>query len=305
MDSLRQIERTNPRKKHHLLKCVLAGCLFCYIIMSIKFDSEILEGKEEGRKLLRTKDRNHFVNRAENNSYWHHPLLQFEYVYSMDYLIDMAFSERNRCTLYPRCILFGCCSKELLVGVEVHFRDIEDKVESHDSTGRFACMFAGNCNYSIPLSDRIGHHPMLGKTLTKAILAKMIAKLSPTHPKEYEALKARPEFKVLYMSMAKTWQHLTDGSSNQGSPRDGLAYIRDYGFLAFENITEGRKNDIFYPKSTFAEGRNALYVFARFLEVQQGWLYNYYVFLDDDTDWQGRSISIHDNYLQNCKQGVG
>jgi hypothetical protein len=47
------------------------------------------------------------------------------------------------------------------------------------------------------------------------------------------------------------------------------------------------------------------YWFGRQLEIDQGWLYNYFIFLDEDLDWQGRSMyTFYETFLWNWQPAM-
>jgi hypothetical protein len=50
----------------------------------------------------------------------------------------------------------------------------------------------------------------------------------------------------------------------------------------FLSYSQKIANCVYFPKSTYGYGRMALYVTGRLMEVAQGWLYDYYIFTDDD-----------------------
>jgi hypothetical protein len=111
------------------------------------------------------------------------------------------FTERNRCILYPRCLLFGCCPSLLAEHMDVFFQN--------EAVNRpFACMFAGTCNYSVPFPERTKKlwTKLVGINVTAELVQEWLSKLPPTSPAAYRALRKRhqrEEFKVLYMTQAK------------------------------------------------------------------------------------------------------
>lgn len=61
---------------------------------------------------------------------------------------------------------------------------------------------------------------------------------------------------------------------------------------------------LFFPNSTYGLGRTALYLAARQLELSQGWLYDYFIFLDDDALIQSGSISAFEQHLHEWNPAV-
>ena len=49
----------------------------------------------------------------------------------------------------------------------------------------------------------------------------------------------------------------------------------------------------------------ALYLVARLLEIQQGWLYNYFVFTDDDADFAHGNVKSYELFLQLWQPAIG
>ena len=49
----------------------------------------------------------------------------------------------------------------------------------------------------------------------------------------------------------------------------------------------------------------ALYWTARLLEVHQGWLYNYIVFIDDDVDFGNGNLTHYEDFLRTWQPAVG
>ena len=63
--------------------------------------------------------------------------------------------------------------------------------------------------------------------------------------------------------------------------------------------------DLYFPASNFSYGRMALYWAARLLEVHQGWMYNYFVFLDDDVDFGNGNLTHYEDFLRTWQPAVG
>ncbi len=163
------------------------------------------------------------------------------------------------CRIYPRCLLYSCCSAGLLAATQASFEARVFVARDSRETSLFA-----------PLAVRMQRHPLQGVTLTKDSLAQGLASLLPTPPSALLALRTRREFRVLY---------LAQGDDHRASlPQWYLRNMKDLLYLSFRNVTA----DFFFPKSNLCEGRMALYLAGRLLEIQQGWLYDYFVFLDDD-----------------------
>ena len=137
---------------------------------------------------------------------------------------EITSSSKNRCTLYPRCLLFGCCSPSLLGYVEEYFA--ESSCGQHHQLNSFKCMRDHkSCSHDTPISERLSKLPIINDTLNHTYLFNKLAELPPTHPKVYHMLERRCVFKVLYLV--------------QGDYRDKLpAYMRSLGDLLYLSYKE-------------------------------------------------------------------
>ena len=182
-------------------------------------------------------------------------------------ITSLAFTSLNRCQLFPRCLLFQCCDKELEKHVYEYF-DLKRERSRKSFHGR---------NFSAPpMKNRMAQHSWLNLTLNKEEIASTILNLPPTSPKMYSELSFRSVIKILY---------LVQGDNRENIPPWYLA-MDDMIFLSYK-LSQNQSTILdhqvlYFPNSTLAEGRLALYVAARLLELSQGWLYNYFVLLDDD-----------------------
>ena len=179
-------------------------------------------------------------------------------------------SVENRCNLYPRCLLFQCCKPAL----QSHAIEYFASQREHASERLYSCMFSetSKCNYHMPMVDRMKGHPLLDTVITQDILYAQLAALPPTAPDVYDRLRHRKQFKVLY---------LAQGSIGRSKCSDFLKAMSDLMYLTFKE--ESREDgDFYFPKSIFAHGRLALNLAGRILEQRQGWVYDYFVFMDND-----------------------
>lgn len=174
----------------------------------------------------------------------------------LDALASIVLTSAGVCHFYPRCLLYSCCSAALLAATQSSF------------AARASA--APRASLSAPLAARMRGHPLVGLTITKESLARGLAALTPTPPSAFAALRTRREFRVLY---------LAQGDDHRAAlPQWYLRNMKDLLYLSFRNVTA----DFLFPDSNFGEGRLALYLAGRLLEIQQGWLYDYFIFLDDD-----------------------
>ena len=120
------------------------------------------------------------------------------------------------------------------------------------------------------LNERLADISLHNVTITRQMVEDGIAALPPTPPKAYKKLEECCDFRVLYLI--------------QGESRDTLPYrgMKDMIFLNYKS--NENKNDLYFPKSDFLYGRTAMYLAARLLEMSQGWLYDYFIFGDDDAE---------------------
>ena len=167
---------------------------------------------------------------------------------------DSVVLSAGVCLMYPRCLLYACCSLELLSASAL-------------SSSEPGMLYE---DINIPLNKRMTGHPLAKIIITREILVQGLASLKPTPQSAYETLRQRQDFRVLYLSQG-------DGDRSNLPPWY-LKNMKDLLYLSFRDV----EADLYYPKSNLCEGRMALYLAARMLESYQGWLYDYYVFLDDD-----------------------
>ena len=147
----------------------------------------------------------------------------------------------------------------------------------------YACMFATNpkyfCRYDLPLRKRMTEHPLLNVVITHQMLYDGLANLPPTPPAVYDRLEARSQFKVIYMT--------------QGHIRTSLPHwykgFTDLLFLSYKFQTN---TELYFPNSNLCAGLLALYLATRLLELRQGWLYNYFIVMDDDVELVEAGMSI-------------
>ena len=244
---------------------------------------------------------------------------------------ELMFGQANRCYLYPRCLLFQCCSSSPLQAVDrYHYNHNDSENTNSPNSSSSPSIMIHPClqsyHYFIDThyckhihthkshtSNRISSHPWINFTITTEILTKTIYYLPPTPIWMYTHLKARNihHFKVLYLiqgehrSLLPSWYSvITDNNdviflsykhteqpsytnntinssaNTSANTNTSTIYAQYYNHTQF---------NIYYPNSTFSQGRTALYAAGRLLELQQGWLYDYMIFLDDD-------ITLHSDY---------
>ena len=190
---------------------------------------------------------------------------------------ELVTTELNRKFFYPRCLLFDSCDARVraaaLKQLESSPPAVQDVV-SRNST----------------LETRMQGHPFLGQTLNASIVYSTLLALQPTHPLLYSATQPQGPFRVLYMSQGP----------KRGDIPSWYSQMADFIFLSYHEPPQGpdRYTSLFFPHSTFELGRSALYVSARLLELQQGWLYSYFVFLDDDVGLRTGSVAAFESELQ-------
>lgn len=149
-------------------------------------------------------DQNHFTDADEKGReefVYRNPMIQKLHKHSTsneNHYYKAILTDRNRCLLYPRCVLFGCCTSELTEHVELYF--------AHESSlHHFLCSFRKTCNFTIPFATRASKVFAYVAThnVTSELLASWLSILPPTSPKDYYELRSRKEFKILYMTQGK------------------------------------------------------------------------------------------------------
>jgi hypothetical protein len=179
---------------------------------------------------------------------------------------DSVVLSAGVCLMYPRCLLYACCTPELFsASASVPEKLYED--------------------INIPLNERMTNHPLANIIITREVLEQGLASLKPTPQNAYESLRQRQDFRVLYLSQG-------DGDRSN-LPLWYLKNMKDLLYLSFRDV----EADLYYPRSNLCEGRMALYLAARMLESNQGWLYDYYIFLDDDAIPNAVSSSTYTSFF--------
>ena len=238
---------------------------------------------------------------------------------------ELIFGQANRCYLYPRCLLFQCCSSPLLQAVDRYHYNHNDSENTNSPNNSSSlpieihpCLQSYHYFIDTPYCkhihthknhtyERISTHPWVNLTITTDLLTKTIYYLPPTPIWMYTHLKARniKHFKVLYLIQGEHRSLLPSWYSIITEYNDVifLSYKQPQSYTATDTNTSNASYNIaynpyyinhtqfnlYYPNSTFSQGRTALYAAGRLLELQQGWLYDYMIFLDDD-------ITLHSDY---------
>ena len=173
---------------------------------------------------------------------------------------EMIVTNMNRCMLYPRCFLFSCCSSI-----------VQDNAAefSRSSKNLPSILIPKLVENSQSFEDFMAVHPLVTITITQGILFKGLFNLPPSFPREYERLGYESQFKVINLVQGDLMKNL--GNFVQSMKR--------MIFLSAKNQEQG---SLFFPNSSLSERRLALYLAARQLELMQGWLYKYYIFMNDD-----------------------
>lgn len=88
---------------------------------------------------------------------------------------------------------------------------------------------------------------------------------------------------VIRTFLAKSFVYLINSERGRTTFVDDVlvSHYADAFVLSWNNPDDSR-SDLFVPNSTWASGRNALYEYVRQRELQQGWEYEYYIFMDED-----------------------
>jgi hypothetical protein len=122
-------------------------------------------------------------------------------------------------------------------------------------------------------------HPMLNLTINFQIFYAFLASLPPTPKPVYDLLQKRKFFKVLFLVQSDFEDNLPTWYNE----------MEDVIHLSYKKKVDGA---LFFPKSNLCYGRLSLYIAGRILELRQQWLYNYYIFTDDDAQLSSGYLSI-------------
>ena len=210
---------------------------------------------------------------------------------------ELVTTELNRLFFYPRCLLFDSCDPLVRDAALKHF--------SSDSLPAAQNPKPRNAT----LESRMRSHPFLGQVLTPSLLYSTLLSLKPTHPRLFSDLEKRTDFKVIYLSQGPRRTEINAKGDDVSSLPAWYAQLTELIFLAFSE-KDGRPpssdtKTLFFPHSIFEQGRLTLLVAARILELRQGWLYNYFVFLDDDVGLRGGSAAGFERDLQTWMPAIG
>lgn len=168
-----------------------------------------------------------------------------------------VFTEKNRCHFYPRCLLFGCCPEHLLQHYQQH--DIEPS--------RYPCMhrkdYPTACSLGLSLQERIRGHPFLNANLTRSVVQTELLALPVTTASDFKQLQNKwysDRFRVLFLVQSNGLEQLNCLGITDESASDCL-------ILTWKQPVRG---SFFFSGCKVGEGRNALYLAGRVLELQQG-----------------------------------
>lgn len=99
--------------------------------------------------------------------------------------------------------------------------------------------------------------------------------------------------------------YMTQGQNRATLP-EWYSHMSDLIFLSYKEQTG---LDLYFPESNLCAGRLALYLAARIQELRQGWLYNYFIVLDDDAILAGgakpSSLFLFELNLMQWQPAVG
>ena len=214
---------------------------------------------------------------------------------------ELVNTELNRKYFYPRCLLFNECDP-LVQAAALHHFNSDWQILPPDS--------AKPRNSSI--ATRMQGHPFLGQVLTPKLLQSTLLRLHPTHPRLFSELEKKAgdksNFKVIYLSQGPRRTEVNSKGQTVSSLPDWYSQMTDFIFLAFSEDGRPQASDlttIYFPHSIFEQGRLSLLVAARILELRQGWLYDYFVFLDDDVGLRSGSVSGFERDLQMWLPAIG
>lgn len=105
-----------------------------------------------------------------------------------------SLSKFNRCSFYPRCLLFSCCNNGSALRRISSYLNKEGFFPNH-----FSCMKSKQCDLSVPLSVRLQTLPIINTTLSVNLINDLLRILPPTSSKVLKELSIRKEFKIIYL----------------------------------------------------------------------------------------------------------
>jgi len=147
---------------------------------------------------------------------------------------NLTLTQSNRCMQYPRCILFECCSQELITNAYNYFAIPKPNL--------FSCMQHRNqqqklqhevCSYNTSIQERMQDFWPLKIKFTIDVLANGLARLPPTPPNYYELLARRSQFKVLYLVQGDYKKVMPSWYAEELIDLMYLSYKVDYNGIRF------------------------------------------------------------------------
>jgi hypothetical protein len=142
---------------------------------------------------------------------------------------NITLDNENRCNLYPRCLLFGCCSAKLVDAVQESFNRQHHTSQAHKL---YSCMYQNqSCNHQDPLSSRMSGFVLNGVTLTEKLLVQILVTLPVTPPHIYSQLQKNhsEEIRTLYLAQGDDRSKLPEWYST----------MKDLIFLNYKNQSGG------------------------------------------------------------------
>lgn len=174
---------------------------------------------------------------------------------------SLVVSKSNRCNVYPRCLLFKCCS---------------GLAEANPSENSSLILNHHNSTWSdvghITLEEHIKNIELFNVIITVDLVNKGLSELQPSSQKTYDVLLQKSSnFEIIYLVQGDYKTNLPHWYQN----------MKNMIYLSYKENISG---NLYFPNSSYGYGRTALYLSARLVEIERGKLYNFFVFSDDDAN---------------------
>ena len=131
---------------------------------------------------------------------------------------EITLSFRNKCALYPRCMLFNCCSTMLQTSVDDYFSTLN----SRNSTNKHS--------NPMPITERAMNISLFTSPISKDILVQGLVNLPPTPPQDYENIYIDESFRILFVIQGDYFSNLPEWYSQE---------LGDVIFLSYKDPAPG------------------------------------------------------------------
>ena len=148
---------------------------------------------------------------------------------------ELTLTSKNRCTFYPRCLLFSCCNDKLINYVNSYFNNLYGVAglsQYHCSSNNTS----GYCSLNSNLTSRLLQIWMVNEIITDKSWQTALLELPPTTPHDFKKLSRRCTFKVLYLITYKIKSEIYSHLLKLGDTIYLSYHERNIGILKFTSF---------------------------------------------------------------------